>query len=271
MDRMSRFATVLAVALALLACSSSSPVAPAASASPSDTPPADSLLQRAKALIEEGTDHGALDSLKHARTLAVQATGHADRQALAHYYTALAGYRIANQLPEDAEERRETHVEDAISHLKRAIDVDSTMADAWALLAGSYGQMMGMNPMQGMTLSSDADEARARAKELAPNNPRVWIIDGTSDFFTPSMFGGDKERALKKFEKAARLAEQEPIEDPLAPSWGHAEAYAWIGLAHMEAERYDDARSAFQTALDLDSDFGWVQEVLLPRLNEQAG
>jgi tetratricopeptide (TPR) repeat protein len=65
--------------------------------------------------------------------------------------------------------------------------------------------------------------------------------------------------------------EQEPADDPLMPSWGHAEAYAWIGLAHMEAERYDDARSAFQTALDLDSDFGWVQEVLLPRLNEQAG
>jgi tetratricopeptide (TPR) repeat protein len=268
---MSHFATVVAVTLALLACNFNSPIAPAASASAADTTTVDSLLQRAKTLIDEGTDHGAVDSLKHARALAVQATGTSDRQALAHYYAALAGYRIANQLPEDAEERRETHIEDAISHLKRATDVDSAMADAWALLAGSYGQMMGMNPMQGMTLSSDADEARARAKELAPKNPRVWIIDGTSDFFTPSMFGGDTERALEKFEKAAQLAEQESIEDPLAPSWGHAEAYAWIGLAHMEAERYADARSAFQTALDLDPDFGWVQEVLLPRLNEQAG
>ncbi|MFO8097986.1 MAG: tetratricopeptide repeat protein [Salinibacter sp.] len=271
MLRLSQLAAMLAVPFALLACGSSSPLAPAASASAPNIATADSLLQRAKTLIDEGADHGALDSLKHARSLAVQATGESDRRALAHYYAALAGYRTANQLPEDAEERREAHTEDAIRHLKRATDVDSKMADAWALLAGSYGQMMGMNPMQGMTLSSDADDAIERAKDLAPRNPRVWIIDGTSDFFTPSMFGGDKERALEKFEKAARLAEQESTDDPLAPSWGHAEAYAWTGLVHMDADRYEDARSAFQTALNLDPDFGWVQEVLLPRLDEQTG
>lgn len=83
---------------------------------------------------------------------------------------------------------------------------------------------MGLNPMQAMFLSSDADEVVKRARELAPKNPCVWTIGGTQDFFTPSMFGGDKERALKKFNKAARLAEQETVDDPLMPSWGHVEA-----------------------------------------------
>jgi tetratricopeptide (TPR) repeat protein len=97
----------------------------------------------------------------------------------------------------------------------------------------------------------------------------VWIIDGTSDFYTPSMFGGDKEQALKKFKKAARLAEEESTDDPLMPSWGHAEAHAWIGLAHMNAERYDQARTAFKTALNINPDYGWVKHVLLPKAKKK--
>jgi tetratricopeptide (TPR) repeat protein len=37
----------------------------------------------------------------------------------------------------------------------------------------------------------------------------------------------------------------------------------------MNAERYDQARTAFEAALDINPDYGWVKSVLLPRLNEQ--
>ena len=255
----------------LVACGSSTPMAPASPTSSAlGSAATDSLLRQVKAQIREATDKGSLDSLKQARAWAKQATG-GDRAALAHYYAALADYRMSNRLPEEDEDRRERVIEDAIGHLKRATEINGTMADAWALLSGCYGQMMGMNPMQGMSLGPKANEAMKRAKEHGPNNPRVWIIDGTSDFYAPSMFGGDKERALTKFEKAARLAEQASPDDPLMPSWGHAEAHAWVGVAHMEAERYDPARTAFETALDLNPDYGWVRSVLLPRLEQQAG
>jgi len=231
----------------------------------------DSLLRQAKTQIREGTDKGSIDSLKQARALAERATNGSERNALAHYYVGLASYRIGNQLPEDDEARREKVIEDAISHFKRATSIDSTMAEAWALLSGSYGQMMGINPMRGMSLGPKSSDALEKAKELAPKNPRVWIISGTQDYFTPSMFGGDKEQALKTFKKAARLAKQESIEDPLMPSWGHAEAYAWIGIAQMNAERYAEARTAFEKALELNPDYGWVKGVLLPKLEEKQG
>lgn len=235
-----------------------------------DGPAKDSLLLRAKTLIDEGTNRGSIESLKQARTLAEQTTGQTEYKALAHYYAGLASYRLSNQLPEDAEEKREQWIETAIRHLRRATEADAEMADAWALLAGSYGQLMGMNPMQAMSLSPKADEAMRHAKSHGPKNPRVWIIDGTQDFFTPSMFGGDKERALEKFERAGRLAEQETVECSLCPTWGHAEAHVWIGIAHMEAERYDQARAAFEAALEIKPDYAWVKEELLPRL-EEAG
>jgi len=256
--------------VALVACGTGTPMGSAsANALPSTTATTDSLVQRAKTLIRKATDAGSVDSLKQARALAERATNGDENRALAHYYIGLADFRMINQIPEDDEERREQVIEDAIGHLKRTTDIDPEMADAWALLSGCYGRMMEMNPMQGMSLGPKANDAMKKAKEFGPDNPRVWIIDGTSDFYTPSMFGGDKERALEKFEKAARLAEQESIDDPLMPGWGHAEAYAWIGIAHMDAERYDQARAAFEKALDLNPDYGWVKEVLLPKANEK--
>ena len=263
------FATSLLL-ISLVACGSSMPMAPMSSGGAASTSTAtDSLLRKTKTLIQEATNKGSLDSLRQARALAERATNGRDNKALAHYYVGLADYRVANQLPEDAEARREKAIEDAIGHLKRATNLDAKMADAWALLAGCYGQMMGMNPMQAMILDPKSSDALKKAKELAPKNPRVWIISGTQDYFTPSMFGGDKERALKKFKTAARFANQETIEDPLMPSWGHADAYAWVGIAHLNAERYDQARTAFENALDVNPDYGWVKTVLLPKLNEK--
>lgn len=230
----------------------------------------DSLLIRAKSILNEGVNSGSVDSLRKARALFKRATTDSTHRALAHYYAALADYRLSTLFPDDAEDRREQVLNDATEHLQTATELDDEFADAWALLTGVYGQRMGLNPMQAMSLSSDADAALKRAKELAPDNPRVWIIDGTQDFFTPSMFGGDKERALKKFQKAARLAERETVGDPLRPSWGHAEAYAWIGNAHLEAGRMKQAREAFETALDINPDYGWVRESLLPQLEKEA-
>lgn len=234
-----------------------------------DSASADSLLREGKRLLTVGTNRGSADSLRRARALFLQATASNARGALAHYYVGLADYRLNNVLPDEKEETREQILDHATKHLKQATTLDETMADAWALLTGVYGQRMGLNPMQDMFLNGDASEALERAKSLAPDNPRVWIIAGTQDFFTPSMFGGDKKRALQRFKKAARLARQESVEDPLRPSWGHAEAYAWIGIAHLQAERWSKARAALQTALDVNPDYRWVQSVLLPKLEEK--
>ena len=229
----------------------------------------DSLLRTGKTVLNGGVSRGSIDSLRQARALFKQAVGGPAHRALAHYYAALADYRLANQLPDDAEDRREHVLTDAIDHLEAATEQAPTMADAWALLAGCYGQMIGLHPMRGVYLGPKSSNAMEKARTLAPTNPRVWIISGTQEYFTPRLFGGDKEQALRAFEKAVRLAEQETSDDPLAPSWGHAEAYAWIGIAHMNAERYPEARAAFQNALDVNPDYGWVNAVLLPKLNEK--
>ncbi len=229
-----------------------------------------SLLLEAKTTLNHGANTGSLDSLRKARAVFKQVTEGSQYQALAHYYAALADRRMLNQLPQDAKDKREPVVNDAIEHLEEATQLDSTMADAWALLTSCYGQMMGLYPMKGRTLGPKSEKALKMAKELAPENPRVWLISGQQDYFTPEQYGGDKERALNKFQKAARLAEQETVDDPLHPSWGHVEAYFWLGYAHLQAERYEQARTALEKALDVNPNYGPVKSGLMPELEKKT-
>jgi len=229
------------------------------------TQDADSLILKGKRLLHQGYNQNNLDQLHRARTLFVRATSGPEHTALAHYYVGLARYRTIN-LVQDDEDQTLRYMNDAINHLEEAIELKPNFAEAHALLSGLYGQKTGMQPFKAMTLGPKSDRAMERAKELAPENPRVMLIDGTGDYFKPSMFGGDKDAALKKFERAAQLAAQEQVDDPLMPSWGYAEAYAWIGYAHMEADRTKEARHAFERALEINPDYGWVKEVLLPQV-----
>lgn len=237
-------------------------------AAPVSAQSADSLIVQGKHLLATGRNHGDAGRLQRARTLFLRAAeGTPPRHAaLGRYYAGLAAYRL---LPLTENEDRQMQVlDDAIDLLATATEQAPQMADAHALLSALYGWKAGRQWHKAMFLGPKADRAMERAKELAPRNPRVVLLNAIGLYHKPGLFGGDKEKALEGFQRAARLAAQETVKDPLQPRWGHAEALAWTGVAHMEADRPDEARTAFEAALRLNPDFGWVKNVLLPQLAE---
>jgi len=179
---------------------------------------------------------------------------------------ALADYRLANLLYEIDRRQTRSYLNDAVEHLKEAVRINDRFAEAHALLSGSYGQKIGLSPLESIVLGPKAGKAIERAMDLEPDNPRVVLLKAISDYHTPKMFGGDRERAMAGFQRAAELFCAEQIDDPLQPDWGHDEVYAWIGMAHKDAGAYELAREAYERALAANPDFGWVKYVLLPQL-----
>jgi tetratricopeptide (TPR) repeat protein len=101
---------------------------------------------------------------------------------------------------------------------------------------------------------------------MEPKNPRVWLISGMSSMFTPKMFGGGSDKAEKDFKKAVELfASDNPM--PPAPSWGRADVYIWLGQALQKEQKKEEARAAYQKALELQPGNQWVTRVLLPSLD----
>ena len=230
---------------------------------------ADSLLVSGRQLLHSGENQGSLDAMYEARAMFERALADSGLASWPHYYIALADFRIVNLLLAAGDKNKEAasgHLKTAVEHLQEATRIDPDAAEAHALLASVYGRQIGLSPVKGMILGPKGGKAIRKALELAPDNPRVVLSAAIGDFNTPKMFGGNKERAMKGFRRAAELFSREKPADPLEPSWGHSEAFAWLGLAHMDRDEKEPAGAAFEKALQINPDFGWVKYVLLPEL-----
>jgi hypothetical protein len=61
----------------------------------------------------------------------------------------------------------------------------------------------------------------SKAKQLNPNNPRLYYLEGAGIFGTPEQFGGGKTKAKPVLQKAVELYK---ADQPLYPRWGQKQA-----------------------------------------------
>ncbi len=229
---------------------------------------ADSLIISGRQMLQVGESARDLDAMYAARATFERTLADAGLAAWSHYYLALADFRIANLLGEESKEQAAEHLKTAVDHLQKATKIDPQAAEAYALLSSVYGRQVGMSPMKSMFIGPKLGKAIQKAQQLAPDNPRVVLSAAISDFNTPEMFGGSKEKGLQGFQRAAELFAQEERTDPIQPVWGHSEAYAWLGIAYQGQGELESARAAFEKALEIDPEFGWVKDWLLPELEK---
>lgn len=238
-----------------------------ASTSASDDASVRGPLLQAKNALADGVNHRKAGTIQQARAtferIAQADTEYAD---LAHYYAGLA-YRRLMDITDD-EKQSLQYADRSIEHLETAVELDDTFGEAYALLASQYGRKMAIKPMYGMVLGPKAEEAMAEAEEHAPNSPRVVFLQAQSDYFTPEQWGGDKERAVRNLRRSIELFESGSPQDSLQPTWGHDEAYTWLGITQMRTDDYRAAASSFRDALEVNPEFGWVKDVLLPKATE---
>ena len=219
-----------------------------------------------KKLLQQAIDSFNPDQLYEAQKLFDRARQDGYHEEFALYYLALCEYRLASLFATTPGEQAEC-INRAIGHLKGAIELEDNFSDAHALLASAYGQKLGLKPHLGMVLGPETKRVLEKSKRLDGNNPRVVLIDGMSDCYTPAMFGGDKQRAISKMEHALELFAKEEIRDPLQPSWGYDEACTQLGIMRQDAGDIEGAREAFVKALEVNPNNGWVKSQLLPGLD----
>ena len=240
--------------------------------------PAANLLISGKNILQKGVNEGNLDAMYAARATFERALADKSLSIWSHYYIALTDYRIANYLLAQGKKNKDQaskHLKEAAEHLEEATREDITRenakavaAEIYALLSSVYGRQISLSGIKGLFLGPKSGNLLKKAEQLAPDNPRVVLNAAISAFNTPKMWGGSKERAMEGFQRAAYLFAREKPTDPIHPVWGHSETYAWLGIAYMDRDEKDSARTAFEKALEIDPDNGWVKYELLPKVTE---
>ncbi|RYY86210.1 MAG: hypothetical protein EOO15_15100 [Chitinophagaceae bacterium] len=157
-------------------------------------------------------------------------------QWLPYYYAALARINAGYTLTQGKTPATTTQLDpiadqsEALLNKAEALSKDNSEIFVVRKMIATL-RMMG-NPMaRYMTYGPQAAAALATAKQLNPENPRVYYLEGQDKFFTPAQFGGSKEEAVVLWNEALKKFDSFKPADPLAPTWGRRNTEYFLTLA----------------------------------------
>lgn len=105
-------------------------------------------------------------------------------------------------------------------HLESAIQLIEN-DELYVLKSLSKSARIGVNPMtRGMKYGPEALAMLEKAKEINPENPRIYFLLGQNAFYTPEAFGGGKVKAQEYFGLAQKKFAQFKPSNNLLPNWG---------------------------------------------------
>jgi tetratricopeptide (TPR) repeat protein len=259
-DLVKRLAGTLAV---LHACVSGAGAQPASPALTGAARWADS----ARVVIERSWLAGDSAALAAAGTMLDRALTAFPNDPLLQHYRGYVLFRQGQSEQADDAKSQEATLLRAIDLFRRSA-ASRPLPETQALLASSLGTLAGTGMMAGMRYGPASSEAAETARTLGPKNPRVLLLAAISAWFTPSMWGGGKDKGYALLQQAiAAFAADRP--SPPLPAWGHAEAYAWLGQMERDRGNAVAARAAYERALVIAPTFSWVRNLLLPALTSR--
>jgi len=248
----------LVVALVALAALAFTPAARAAD------PAAVAAARRA---LQAGVDSAAAGRILAARARFKALSDAEPGVPLLHYWVAVADWRLVPLLGRGDRARAERYCREGVAECDALLKLDGRSAEALALKGGLQGLLLGFDPSAMMTLGPEAALNLSRARELDPESPRAWLLDGMSTFHKPAEFGGGPAPALDKLRRAQALYGGRGPAEGLAPDWGVEDAFIWAGQAARELGDLDTARAMFRKALEAAPRNAWVREALLPAVS----
>src|SRR3954464_3842455 len=115
------------------------------------------------------------------------------KEWLPYYYAAYCNVNITYVAKSD---EIDTYCDKADALVHKADSLNPDNSEITALKAQIAAARIGVNPMvRGRKYGPEAAQLRAKSKQLDPTNPRPWMLEGMSLFYTPSAFGGGKDKA----------------------------------------------------------------------------
>ncbi|MEN1727373.1 MAG: hypothetical protein AAGJ52_02945 [Pseudomonadota bacterium] len=229
----------------------------------SDSPRAEAvdwtLLQDEIQTAIRGNDANALKQIRMG--LSGTDTGQTDWTA---YWQAYIAFLLVNLETDEDLQKEETRA--CKSHSEAAIDAGETSGESHALLSSCLGRMAASGGMMaGMRYGSRSGNALDESILLAPDNPRVLMLAGVSDYNRPVIWGGDIDRAERRLGRALTILEASSLEpdpeQPWLPTWGLHDAFGHYAVVLGRIDREEEALEVLSRAFSLGIQSSWLDQI----------
>jgi hypothetical protein len=138
---------------------------------------------------------------------------------LSEYYAGYANLMM-NFFKNDKDEK-DLYLSKAMNFADKADIINPKNDEVYLLKSYILQMQISIKPMQrGRTFGQKSQAMLEQAKTINPENPRYYLLAGENLYYTPAMFGGDKEKAkemllisLEKFKTFVPKTE-------IYPKWG---------------------------------------------------
>lgn len=150
------------------------------------------------------------------------------KEWLPNYYAAYCYVVMAYMTQEVS--AKDMLLDKADGFVKKTADLQTNNDEVEVLKAYTAQSRMAADPMnRWQTQGPIQQEALGKAKTLNAENPRIYVLEGTSLFYTPEQFGGGKAVACPVLKKASdKMAAFKPA-SPIHPNWGEYNIKMLIG------------------------------------------
>jgi len=155
-------------------------------------------------------------------------------QWLPYYYVAygnvtLGIMSIGDNIFGNNADKTDPKADAAQKALDKAISLSKETSETWVIKKMiATLRMLGDVMNRYMTYGPEGAAALETAKNMDPNNPRVYLLEGQDKYNTPAEYGGSKEEAKVLFEKAKELFGKAQPESSIHPHWGFGTVNYWL-------------------------------------------
>jgi hypothetical protein len=143
-------------------------------------------------------------------------------QWLPAYYAGLVYNLIGFSAGDDAD-IKDQYLDKADRWAAQADKISPDNDEIQVLMAQIAQGRLAASPMfRWMKYGDVSTAALKKARRLNPNNPRIYLLEGTSIMYKPGMFGGGPDEACPVLMVAAQKFAAFKPAGPLHPDWGQA-------------------------------------------------
>lgn len=185
-----------------------------------------------------------------------------ERIELIRYYYGYSAYLIGMK----DKKRAKVYVNKGDKLIKQMLKEEPDNATVLAFKGSFTGLKVVLNKFKIITLGPESIRCINRAYKTDPNNIQAITDKANLLYFTPGLFGGDKDESFTFFEKAIHKIE---TEQNTQHSWFYLALLSLLAEHYEKEGHRDKALAVQQKIMNVEPNLKWLKEKILSKLDEE--